>query len=163
MTSVEIREALKREHIEYKEFFHEAVYTSLEGHSLALPHEEAEAKNLFLKGKKSYVLITVKSNKRVDLKAMGKALEVGSLSFGKEEDLRNILSLSPGAVTPMGLLNDKENRVLFFLDEDFKSSLIYVHPMENTSSILLSAESLLNFLTFYGSLCQWTKILQKEE
>ena len=110
MDSQELREELRSKGIEYDEYFHKAVYTSEEGHMLSLPHSQAEAKNLFLKSKKGFVLITVKSNKRVDLKAMAKALGFSSFSFAKEEDLRSILSLSPGAVTPMGLLNDVERR-----------------------------------------------------
>ena len=75
MDSQELREELRSKGIEYDEYFHKAVYTSEEGHMLSLPHSQAEAKNLFLKSKKGFVLITVKSNKRVDLKAMAKALE----------------------------------------------------------------------------------------
>ena len=128
-----------------------------------LPHSQAEAKNLFLKSKKGFVLITVKSNKRVDLKAMAKALGFSSFSFAKEEDLRSILSLSTGAVTPMGLLNDVERRVKFYLDSDFKDGKIYVHPMENTSSMLLSSSDLFRFFSVYGIECNWSDIKTKEE
>lgn len=64
MDSQELREELRSKGIEYDEYFHKAVYTSEEGHMLSLPHSQAEAKNLFLKSKKGFVLITVKSNKR---------------------------------------------------------------------------------------------------
>ena len=163
MDSQELREELRSKGIEYDEYFHKAVYTSEEGHMLSLPHSQVEAKNLFLKSKKGFVLITVKSNKRVDLKAMAKALGFSSFSFAKEEELRSILSLSPGAVTPMGLLNDVERRVKFYLDSDFKYGKIYVHPMENTSSMLLSSSDLFRFFSMYGIECNWSDIKTKEE
>ena len=87
MKSSDLREELKKEGIEFEEVFHKAIYTSMEGHMLSLPHGEAEAKNLFLKSKKSFVLMTVKGDKRVDLKAMAKAMGFSSFSFGKEDEL----------------------------------------------------------------------------
>lgn len=158
MKSEELREELRKKDIK----FEEAVYTSKEGHMLSLPHCEAEAKNLFLKSKKSFVLMTVKGDKRVDLKAMAKAMGFSSFSFGKEDELFSLLSLAPGSVTPMGLLNDKERRVEFYLDSEFKDGLIYVHPMENTSSILLSSNDLFEFLYSNFVKCNWIGIKTKE-
>ncbi|MGN1189994.1 MAG: YbaK/EbsC family protein, partial [Candidatus Ornithospirochaeta sp.] len=104
-----------------------------------------------------------KSEKRVDLKAMAKMVGVSSFSFASSEELSSILSLSPGAVTPMGLLNDEEKKVKFYLDNDFKEGQIYVHPMENTSSLLLDASSLFGFLSSHGAECNWIDIKTKEE
>lgn len=163
MTSSELREELRKEGIGFEETFHKAVYTSQEGHMLSLPYPEAEAKNLFLKKKNNYFLFTVKSEKRVDLKAMAKMVGVSSFSFASSEELSSILSLSPGAVTPMGLLNDEEEKVKFYLDNDFKEGQIYVHPMENTSSLLLDASSLFGFLSSHGAECNWIDIKTKEE
>ena len=162
MKSEELREELHRDGITFEEVFHRAVYTSEEGHMLSLPHAEAEAKNLFLKSKKSFVLMTVKSEKKVDLKAMAKKLGLSSFSFAKEEELLSLLSLSPGSVTPMGLINDKNNSVRFFLDSDFQGGMIYVHPMENTSSILISSADLFRFLSSHGTECNWVDIITKE-
>ena len=162
MKSEELREELRKKDIKFEETFHKAVYTSKEGHMLSLPHCEAEAKNLFLKSKKSFVLMTVKGDKRVDLKAMAKAMGFSSFSFGKEDELFSLLSLAPGSVTPMGLLNDKERRVEFYLDSEFKDGLIHVHPMENTSSILLSSNDLFEFLYSNFVKCNWIGIKTKE-
>ena len=139
MDSQELRNELIKNNIEFEAVFHKAVYTSLEGHMLSLPHSEAEAKNLFLKSKKSFVLMTVKGDKRVDLKAMAKELGYSSFSFAKEDDLLTLLSLTPGSVT-----------------------LIYVHPMENTSSLLLSSNDLYHFLSSQGIKCNWIDIKTKE-
>ena len=162
MKSEELREELRKKDIKFEETFHKAVYTSKEGHVLSLPHCEAEAKNLFLKSKKSFVLLTVKSNKRVDLKAMARIMGYSSFSFGKEEDLLSLLSLTPGSVTPMALLNNKDKNVKFYLDSEFKEGLIYVHPMENTSSILLSSSDLFRFILSHGIECHWIDVVSRE-
>ena len=65
----------------------------------------------------------------------------------------DILGLIPGAVTPLGLLNDREHRVTFFLDRSFLegSSLIGVHPNDNTATVWLKVRDLLRLLEENGT------------
>ncbi len=93
------------------------------------------------------VPITVKGNKRVDLKAFRQAQGIRPLSFASEEDLMELLGLIPGAVTPLGLLNDAQKRVNLFLDPP---GLIGVHPNDNTATLWLKAEDLIRFLREQG-------------
>ena len=71
---------------------HKAVYNMVELSDISLPYPEAIAKNLFLRDDKkhNYYLITVKSNKRIDLKTIKRNYGTRPLSLAKEE-LRNIL------------------------------------------------------------------------
>ena len=71
------------------------------------------AKNVFLHDKKRrhYLLILVNGTKRIDLKQIGELTGLKKLSFCSEDDLEEVLGLTPGAVTPFGLLNDTEGRV----------------------------------------------------
>ena len=134
---------------------HEAVYNMEELSRIAIPYPEADAKNLFVRDdkKKNYYLITVKDNKRVDLKEFRKQNGTRPLSFASEDDLRAILGLIPGAVTPLGVLNDSEKRVTVFLDEDFLASpgLIGVHPNENTATVWLKTEDLISIVRAHGN------------
>ena len=134
---------------------HEAVYNMEELSRIAIPYPEADAKNLFVRDdkKKNYYLITVKDNKRVDLKEFRKQNGTRPLSFASEDDLRAILGLIPGAVTPLGVLNDSEKRVTVFLDEDFLTSpgLIGVHPNENTATVWLKTEDLISIVRAHGN------------
>ena len=129
---------------------HKAVYNMVELSDISLPYPEVIAKNLFLRDDKkhNYYLITVKSNKRIDLKAIKRNYGTRPLSLAKEEELRNILGLTPGTVTPFGILNDKECKTLFFLDEDFLASpaIIGIHPNYNTSTVWLKVEDLLHII-----------------
>ncbi|MGN1164366.1 MAG: YbaK/EbsC family protein [Candidatus Ornithospirochaeta sp.] len=141
--------------MEYSEVFHPPLLTSLEAHDFGFEKEDAEAKNLFVKGKGKYLLLTVKTDRRVDLKKLGKSLGLGHLSFGSKEELLEYLSLPPGSVTPFGLLNDSTDSVPLFLDKDFQGKEIYVHPNVNTSSVLLKANDLKVLLEKEGKRVEW--------
>ena len=71
--------------------------------SVELPYPEADAKNLFVRDDKrrNYYLITVKGDKRVDLKDFRRKHELRSLTFASAEELREIMKLYPGAVSPL--------------------------------------------------------------
>lgn len=120
-----------------------------------IPYPEADAKNLFIRDdkKRNYYLITVKGDKRVDLKEFRKVNGTRPLTFACEDDLMRILSLIAGSVTPLGVLNDEERVVKVFLDKDFLDSpgLIGVHPNENTATVWLKAEDLIAIIKEHGN------------
>lgn len=89
--------------------------------ALELPHKEVLAKNLFVRDdkKQCYYLITVKGERQVDLKEFRATFGTRRLSFGNEDDMKELLGVTPGSVTPLGLLNDTNCRVKFFIDKDF--------------------------------------------
>lgn len=96
------------------------------------------AKNVFLhdKKRKHYVLILVNGTKRVDLKKISELTGLKNLSFCNEEDLHTVLGLTPGAVTPFGLLNDREGRVQLIIDETLKDEELFaMHPCVNTTTV----------------------------
>lgn len=153
MNKQEIYEFLNKSGVEYETVEHRAVYNMAENAELKLPHPEAEAKNLFIRDhkKRQYFLLTVKGTKRVDLKAFSKANSTPSLTFASAEEMLSILSLTPGSVTPFGLLNDAEKKVTFYMDKDLCGSLIGCHPNENTATVFLKADDLLSILKDHGS------------
>lgn len=118
-----------------------------------LPYPEWDAKNLFVRDgkKRNYYLITVKGEKQVNLKEFRKAQGLRALSFASPDDLLKYLKLTPGSVTPLGLLNDEENAVHFYLDETFLSHKIGVHPNDNTATIWLDTEDLIRILKDHGT------------
>ena len=81
--------------------------------AIHLPHPEWDAKNLFVRDdkKRNYYLIAVKGDKRVDLKEFRRQHGLRGLSFASADDLLAILGLIPGAVSPLGVLNDTQRRV----------------------------------------------------
>lgn len=117
----------------------------VEINEIKMPYPEIEAKNIFARDdkKKNYYLITIKENKKVNLKEFSKINNTKHLSFASSEDLMDILKLTPGSVTPLGLLNDINNRVIFYLDEEFLNSIIGIHHNDNTATIVLKTEKLI--------------------
>ncbi len=146
---------LKDRDIPFEVTEHEAVYNMAELAKVTLPYPEWDAKNLFVRDdkKRSYYLITVKGDKRVDLKEFRRKNGTRPLTFASEEDLLNILKLAPGSVTPFGMLNDEERKVEWFVDAAFlqEKRLIGVHPNDNTATIWLKAQDLMALIQEHGN------------
>ena len=145
MNKQQIYDYLQENSIWHEITEHKAVYNMAELAEVPCPYPEADAKNLFVRDdkKQNYYLITVKGEKRVNLKAFRKAQGTRNLSFASAEDLMERLGLIPGAVTPLGVLNDETRSVKVFLDQDFlqEPGLVGVHPNENTATVWLKAEA----------------------
>ena len=148
----EIYAYLTAKGISYEVTNHDAVFNMEELGAVELPYPKWDAKNLFVRDdkKRNYYLISVKGDKRVDLKAFRKRQGLRPLSFASADYLLAILGLTPGAVTPLGLLNDKAGKVYFYLDVDFKGHLIGVHPNDNTATVWLLADDLMKLLREEG-------------
>lgn len=156
MNKNDIYNLLEEKNIFHEITEHEAVYNMEDLANLNLPYPEYDAKNIFVRDdkKQNYYLITIKDDKRVDLKQFREDYNTRKLSFVSENDLLNILNLIPGSVSPFGLLNDKDCIVKFYLDEDFiktEKGLIGVHPNENTATVWLKANDLIEIIKEHGN------------
>ena len=155
MTKQEVYELLKAKNIEFEAVEHPAVFHMGEDHGVELPHPEADAKNLFVRDdkKQNYYLITVRGDKKVDLKAFRREHELRPLSFGSPEALKEKLDLIPGSVCPFGLLSNEACDVKFYLDADFlkKPYLIGCHPNDNTATVFVKAEDMINLIREHGT------------
>ncbi len=153
MNKEEIYAYLSSKGIPYEIAEHKAVYNMNDLDNLALPYPEANAKNLFVRDKKKsrYSLITVKGEKRVDLRDFHRVNNARALSLASAEDLFELLRLTPGSVTPLGLLNDEKKTVEFYLDSDLRDGLIACHPNDNTATIFLACRDLLSIIEEHGN------------
>lgn len=144
---------LRDHNVAFEATEHAAVYNMEELAAIRLPHPEWDAKNLFVRDdkKRNYYLITVKGDKRVDLKEFRKQHGLRNLSFASADDLMEILGLIPGAVTPLGLLNDENLRVKLYLDADFAGNMIGVHPNDNTATVWMQADDLRALIRAHGN------------
>ena len=139
--------------VRYEVTEHAAVFNMEQLDAVRLPYPDRDAKNLFVRDdkKRNYYLITVKGDKRVDLKEFRKKHGLRPLSFASPEDLMAIMDLIPGAVTPLGLLNDEARKVTLFLDSAFSGGLVGVHPNDNTATVWLQAEDLTRLVEEHGN------------
>lgn len=155
MNKDKIYELIKNKNIWYEITEHQAVFNMQELAQIKVPYPERDAKNLFIRDdkKRIYYLITVKGDKKVDLKEFRRKNNTRPLTFASSEDLMEILNLIPGAVTPLGILNDKERKVTVFIDEFFKEepSIIGIHPNDNTATIWLYTKDLIDIIKEHGN------------
>ncbi len=153
MNKQETYDFLTAHGISYEVTEHGAVYNMEEMDLLELPHKEALAKNLFVRDDKKtcYYLISVKGDKRVDLKEFRTTFGTRRLTFADEDDMRALLCVTPGSVTPLGLLNDTDCRVQLFIDKDFMDGTIGVHPNENTATAWLKTADLIRIIKEHGN------------
>ena len=162
MNKQEVYDYLKEKNIWHEITEHRAVYNMDELSQVDIPYPEANGKNLFLRDdkKRNYYIITVKGDKRVDLKEFRKKNNTRPLSFASEDDLMNIMNLIPGSVTPLGVLNNKGTKIKLFIDEDFVKSpgLIGIHPNDNTATVWLKTEDLIDIIKEHGNQVNLVKI-----
>ena len=155
MNKQEIYDFIKSKNIWHEITEHKAVFNMDELSEIETPYPEYDAKNLFVRDdkKRNYYLITVKGNKRVDLKEFRNNNGTRTLSFASEQDLMGIMNLIAGSVTPLGLLNDKDLKVVFYLDKDFlkDKQIIGIHPNENTATLWLKIEDLIDIVKEHGN------------
>ena len=154
MNKEDIYNFIKSRNIWYDVSNHKAVYSMEDLKDVTLPYPEGNAKNLFVRDdkKRNYYLIMVKEEKRVNLSLFRKEYNTRPLTFASSEDLEKILGLFPGAVSPLGILNDKEKQVKFYLDSDFHDEdIIGMHPNDNTATLWLKVKDLKDIIKEHGN------------
>lgn len=151
MTRQELLQKLDEKKISYEMTEHVPVFTIEEMLEAKLPYPETIAKNLFVRDdkKRNYYLITVKEDRRVNLREFQAQYGIRKLSFASEDDLMRLLGLTRGAVTPFGLLNDEEASVQFYVDRTFDR--MGIHPMENTATVWVRKEDLVKLVIEHGN------------
>lgn len=131
---------------------HPPVFTVEESAEIHARLDGAHTKNLFFKDAGgTFWLVTVDHAKAVDLKALAGVIGARKLSFGKAQDMEALLGVTPGAVTPLAVINDREGRVRVVIDADLATApRVNVHPLRNTATIGLSGDELRRALDYWG-------------
>jgi Ala-tRNA(Pro) deacylase len=139
--------------IAFERFDHAPVFTCEEA-ALHTSHLRGEpTKNLFLRDKNGerHFLLSVPDHKQVDIKGLIPLLKTNKLSFGSAERLQKYLGVSPGSVTILGLIHDRDHAVEVFIDRDlWNASHLQCHPLLNTATLVISHEGIEKFLTTTG-------------
>ena len=142
-------EILDKLEIKYELLEHGAVYTVDEAKELDNMLEGIGCKNLFLTNKKGkYFLVMIHEDKRANIKEIESLVDCKHLSFGKEEDLKEVLGLVAGSCTPLGIVNDKENKVVLVFDKDLVDKKVLCHPNKNTATLSLEFSDLIKFIEY---------------
>lgn len=139
--------------INYEVIKHPALHGSLDADALLVERPGTRLKNLFLRdneGKNHFLAITA-HDKQLDLKALAKYQGLSRLGFASDERLARYLKVAPGCVSMLALMNDKQNNVTLWLDQDiWFSELFHCHPFENTETWLMKKNDLELFFANTG-------------
>ena len=103
-------------------------------------------KNLFLcnRQKTTFFLLMMPGDKHFETKVLSHQLGVSRLSFAESQYMEEFLDITPGSVSIMGLMNDKDHKVRLLIDSDVvKEPYIGCHPCINTSSLRISTNDML--------------------
>jgi Ala-tRNA(Pro) deacylase len=116
--------------------------------------DSAHCKNLFFrnhKGNKHYLVI-LEYRKMLNIKQLEKLLKQGKLTFASPKRMLKYLKLTPGSVSPFGLIHDSENHVHLFIDQSLKETQkISFHPNLNTASLVIATKDFFRYLDWTGN------------
>lgn len=141
-----IYEVLKELKIEYKLFEHEAIFTVEAAENIDKKIGVPICKNLFLSTNKGqdFYLLTMVGEKKFNTGKVSKQVGVPRMTFADAQHMQEFLDITPGSVSPLGLINDKGQKVKFLIDKDvLEMEKISVHPCVNTATVLIKTEDLL--------------------
>lgn len=153
---------LQEWNIDYRLFHHVPLRTvadakEVERDMMAEGETAFLTKNLYLRDrKKRNYLVTLDQDRDVDLKALGKALGVGGLSFGSADRLMENLGIRPGAVSPLSMINGAKAGVSFILDPAARDAdVLFFHPLVNDRTVAITLADLEVIFGHYGAEITW--------
>jgi Ala-tRNA(Pro) deacylase len=139
--------------LETTTFDHPPVFTVAESKDIKAKIPGGHTKNLFVKDKKDNVfLIVAEGDAAIDLKRVHEKIGAqGRVSFGKPELLLELMGLTPGSVTPFGVINDTGGRIKVVLDAAMmEHEVLNYHPLLNDATTSIKREDLVRFLKATG-------------
>ena len=138
--------------IAHRTLEHPAVFRVEEGLEIKATLPGGHTKNLFLKDAKDRLwLITALGETNIDLKTLHRVIGSARLSFGSAALMEATLGVTPGSVTPFGLINDTDHRVSLVVDAALMvAEPLNFHPLVNTATTAVSRAGFEAFLAALG-------------
>jgi Ala-tRNA(Pro) deacylase len=148
-----VTDFLRIHHIEYKLHSHPPVFTVEEAklHCQAIPG--MHCKNLFLKDKikDEFYLLSMPGEKKLIINDLAKKISAKKLSFASSDELNEILGLTPGSVSPFGLIKDQQKKTTFLIDKEvWESEILSFHPNINTETLELTTGEFKRYILAAG-------------
>ena len=125
--------------------------------------ETTHCKNIFFRNHKGnrHYLVILNSEQQLDIHDLEKRLKQGKLSFASARRLKKHLGVEQGSVSPFGLVNDKNNHVHLFIDQNLqKAQTISFHPNINTASLVIDYKDFIRFLEWSGNSYEFLKLYE---
>lgn len=125
--------------------------------------DAAHCKNIFFRNHKGnrHYLVILEHMQDLNIHELEKRLKQGKLSFASDERLIKYLGLTPGSVSPFGLINDHDKHVHLFIDRNLEyTASISFHPCINTASLVIATSDFIRFLDWTGNTWEFTDLYQ---
>ena len=135
--------------IEYMRADHEAADNMAVCEEIDKTLGAAICKNLFLCNKQQtmFCLLMMPGSKPFKTKLLSKQIGSSRLSFATPAHMEALLDITPGSVSILGLMNDKENKVRLLVDRDITvQAYVGCHPCVNTSSLKIASKDMFSVL-----------------
>ena len=133
--------------VEYERIDHEPAMTMEICEEIDKTLGATICKNLFLCNRQQtdFYLLMMPGDKPFKTKDLSAQIGSSRLSFATPEHMEKYLDITPGSVSVLGLMNDKDNAVRLLVDEDvLTGEYIGCHPCINTSSLHIKTEDMIN-------------------
>ena len=140
---------------------HPPVFTAEEAAEHWAGISGAKVKNLFLRNKKGdrHYLVILDVSKQADLRELVRIIGDDRLSFASAERLMANLGITPGSVSPFGLIHDARHAVRVIIDADLRrAERLIFHPNINTASLTISLTDFERFLAAMGNPVKWLAV-----
>lgn len=131
--------------IQYQRVDHEAAMTMEACLEVDTALEATMCKNLMLCNRQctDFYILLLPGNKKFKTSVLSKQIGSSRLSFADGQYMESFLDITPGSLSVLGLMNDKENRVKLLIDKDvLTGDYIGVHPCVNTASLKIKTSDL---------------------
>jgi Ala-tRNA(Pro) deacylase len=147
--------------IPYQLYEHPPVFTAEDAAEHWANIAATGVKNLFLRNKKGdrHYLAILGIEREADLRRLVKIVGDDRLSFGSPERLMAQLGLTPGSVSPFGLINNTDGRLVVLVDDALRSAeRVIFHPNLNTASVAISVPDFERFLESRPNVVRWLRL-----
>jgi len=123
--------------------------------------EATHCKNIFFRNHKGnrHYLVILEWRHSLAIRDLEQRLKQGKITFASPERMMKYLGVTPGSVTPLGLIHDETHHVHLFLDENLQNAkTISFHPCINTASIVMKYDDFMKFIKYAGNSWEYVKL-----
>lgn len=145
---------LTSNNIEYSWYTHDEAPTIEIARTQWRADGSKHCKNLFFRNHKGnrHYLVVLDCERDLHIRDLEQRLHQGKLTFASPRRMAQYLGLCPGSVSPFGLINDSENHVHLFIDENLKKEeSLSFHPNDNRATVVISQQEFMRYLSIVGN------------
>lgn len=149
----ELAQELAKKDITYDMVEHPAVFTTKEADAYIEGYEGVRTKSMFLTNKKktAYYLVVMDDTKTLNMDSFKDLVHANRIRMASPQSLEQKMNLSPGVVSPFGLINNHEKDIQVYFDTEILDQPIQTfHPNDNTKTIFVKTEDVLRYIEDLG-------------